>query len=631
MCLIVLALSYRALSGPSPIRIETVQCWIEPLSNMRFDRTGFTALAKVRLDFSGAHWTDVALPYVMPAPSWADTDENVPVARLWLRATYSPPPDAASDQRVAFHVTRVMGGAYEVWIDGKLVEVNADNWRMQWNTPIFATLPDDAVANKQPIEFEIAVPFRLSQGFAVGSMYIGPAEAIQQLHDKRVFFQSTVPHATILVTLLLGFLALHFWYLERSDRAHLMLALSAFAWFVTNSQYFGDFSDDVTSAWFNVLNDSGTSWLFCFLALFAMQFDEIQRPRLERILILYPVMVTLATLPVWKWNVQGLVIQHYFDLIFVFAVFGYLTWVSASRGNRDYRTIMAAIWSQPLMGLHTLYYLTGQRAPDGIHLYPYSAFIVFGAFLYVIQRRYIHARQALVYVNASLDCRLRDRERELQLQHEQLLASEQQRVLHDERQRLMRDMHDGVGTALMTSLALAEHGQLDQQRAASVLRETLDELKLVIDSLEPTNHDLVFLLASLRFRFGPRLEDSGLKLHWRMEELPPLHWLDPSSALQVLRIVQETLSNILKHAKATEVSISTSPASADDGHPGALIKITDNGRGFDPATIESGRGLSNLRHRALQLGGQLCVQSLQGTGTTVSLYLPEDAESHPHG
>ena len=113
-------------------------------------------------------------------------------------------------------------------------------------------------------------------------MYIGPADAIQRLHEMRMFWQNTLPKAAILITLVArpAFPALS-GMATASDRAYLMLAFSAIVWFLANTQYFGDFLDDTASAWFSALNDAATSWLLCALTLFSIQFDGDRWPRLE--------------------------------------------------------------------------------------------------------------------------------------------------------------------------------------------------------------------------------------------------------------------------------------------------------------------------------------------------------------
>lgn len=614
-------IALRAFDTPPPQPVASVQRWIEHLSGVRYDTAGFTALAARQPDLSDARWTTVTLPDVIPIPPISETTSS-PIARAWMRLQYTLPADASPPLQLAVHVTRIMAGPWTVWVDGKLIDADLEDWRMQWNVPLFVKLPAGSVVPGRPVTIDVAFPYRVSQGYAMGSMYIGPADAIQRLNQTRVFWQNTLPKAAILITLLLGLLALQHWLGDKSDRAHLMMAFVAIIWFLANTQYFGDFLDDAASLWFSALNDAATSWLLCALTLFSIQFDGERWPRLEMSLILYSVAVTLITLPSWNWGVYALTFQHYVDVSLTLSIFIFFTWRSYTRGSTDFKIIMTAVWSMPIMGLHNLYYLTAQRAPDGIHLFPYSTFIVFGAFLYVMQRRYVQARRQLVEINTSLDERLRQREAELDVQHRRLMAGEQQRAIFDERQRIMRDMHDGIGTTLMSSLTQAEHGQLDPAQVKGVLRETLDELKLVIDSLEPVGQDLAVLLANLRYRFGQRVEAAGVRIIWEMDQLPPLPWLDPSAALQVLRIVQEAVINVVKHANATEVRISAQLARRGDHQSGIIVRITDNGRGFDPKAVQGGRGLGNLQQRAARIGAELAIKSAVGRGTSISLYLP---------
>jgi len=186
-----------------------------------------------------------------------------------------------------------------------------------------------------------------------------------------------------------------------------------------------------------------------------------------------------------------------------------------------------------------------------------------------------------------------------------------------ERHRLMHDMHDGLGSALTTSLAMLEQGNADSAELKSLLLDSVDDLRAVIDSLEPLDGDLTSVLATLRFRLGKRLELAGIGLEWDMHDLPALNWLGPPQALQFMRIVQEVLTNVLKHAQATHMQIS-----ARCSGPFIEVCVTDNGCGFDSATTPTGRGLRHLPQRAASLNGSLIVESQPGSGTTIRLLLP---------
>ena len=93
--------------------------------------------------------------------------------------------------------------------------------------------------------------------------------------------------------------------------------------------------------------------------------------------------------------------------------------------------------------------------------------------------------------------------------------------------------------SLVSALRMVQHGNSSEGAVAQVLQECLDDLRLTIDSLEPAQTDLALLLATLRFRLGPRLQAAGLAIDWRVGPLPPVSWLTSPAALHVLRILQE--------------------------------------------------------------------------------------------
>ncbi len=96
-----------------------------------------------------------------------------------------------------------------------------------------------------------------------------------------------------------------------------------------------------------------------------------------------------------------------------------------------------------------------------------------------------------------------------------------------------------------------------------------------------------------------------------------LPWLEPPDALHVLRLMQEALTNVLKHASARRVRMVTR-------HYGSYveIRVEDDGDGFDLETAQRGRGLKSQQRRAQRLGGHIRVESSPGHGTRLSLRLP---------
>lgn len=205
----------------------------------------------------------------------------------------------------------------------------------------------------------------------------------------------------------------------------------------------------------------------------------------------------------------------------------------------------------------------------------------------------------------------------------------QQRVaIVAERARILQDMHDGMGAHLITALHLARRSDVDRGDLARAIEESLQDLRLIIDSLDLTERDVLPLLGNLRFRLEPRLAALGIKLEWDvLPPLPTLNYLTPNSALAILRVVQEAINNAIRHAQPGMVRIT-----ARVEPRWVLIRVSDDGCGFVPEASHQGRrGLSGMQSRAASLGATLIVDSSQ-TGTCISLQLPRSmtgVAAHP--
>jgi signal transduction histidine kinase len=216
----------------------------------------------------------------------------------------------------------------------------------------------------------------------------------------------------------------------------------------------------------------------------------------------------------------------------------------------------------------------------------------------------------------DLESRVREREQLLKRNYERLREGERLQASAAERQRIMQDMHDGLGTQLVSSLMLVERGALTQAQVAQVLRESIDDMRLAIDALSQGSSDLIAALGNLRYRMEPRFRAAGIELVWDAREMPEELNINPDAVLPILRIVQESLTNALKHSGARAVSVTQKVTQKGDEPPVLEIRITDNGQGISSERA-GGRGLMNMRSRANKVGGTLTLESVPGAGTRV--------------
>jgi signal transduction histidine kinase len=232
-------------------------------------------------------------------------------------------------------------------------------------------------------------------------------------------------------------------------------------------------------------------------------------------------------------------------------------------------------------------------------------------------RRITRALAESKRLNAELEERVRQKQVELQRQFDAMQRLSHEAAVAEERQRIMADMHDGIGAQLISTLSLVEYGEASKDQVVAALRECIDDLRLAIDSLEPTDEDLLPVLGNLRYRLEGRLRHQGIALDWQVNDVPRLACLTPRNVLHVLRILQEAFTNVLKHAGASRICVQTE-LQGDR----VAIRISDNGRGFLPAeSATQGRGLGNMRTRARLIGAELQVVP-STAGTMLALLLP---------
>lgn len=563
----------------------------------------------------------VSLPYKSRSSDLQLRRHNVaPMGLAWYLVHYDVPAGWKSGDRLMIYVPRLMGVAWQTRVNNQFIFDDLDDWRMTWNRPIAANLASARFRPGDKLDIAIGVVFEPWVGHSLAPISVGPASILGPRLAIREFLQFVMPVACSVTLLAMGVFFLLFWASRRRERTHLYLALSCIAWCVCNLQFVLPRRDDAAlDAWYGAVTGPAITWVMWLIYSFVLSLDK----RFSRSIIAigmppFVLIMSIIALPVIPLNEYAGLFYQGANVAVALLVGGRIGWL-AIRGSVELRVISVALAIATIAGAHDLGLLSRSIDPEGIFLTPYSSMLIFGSFLFTVQRRYVHAINEHEQLSSSLAERLSEREAELQANHARLLELERAQTLATERQRLIHDMHDGLGSALTTSLAMIEQGTIDGEELKNVLRGSVDDLRAVLDSLEPTDGDLVTVLATLRFRLAKRLELAGIKVEWGMDDLPVLPWLGPPQALQLMRIVQEVLTNVLKHAAASRMRIS-----ACRSGPYIEVCIADNGKGFDVGSMSRGRGLRHVSQRAACLHGSVLIDSVPDGGTTVRLLLPVD-------
>jgi len=312
------------------------------------------------------------------------------------------------------------------------------------------------------------------------------------------------------------------------------------------------------------------------------------------------------------------IVAVFFLFLGIFTATGVIAWGALRRGNIDARFMLGpAILLSMFIARDGYIAATLPDHPFNM-LTSHIGLVYVAAMIAVLMRRMGSSFEQLDRSNETLALRLAEREAELAVlaRHEQVEAS--RRVREQERQRLTHDLHDGLSGHLASIIALSERAESKPIEAAA--REALNDLRLVIYSLDLGTSDLPLALANFRERLIPQLQRLGVELDWSMADLPEVSGVTPGNALAALRILQEATTNALRHGPARRIAIRGSVS--NDGM--AAIAIENDGQPF--VLGNGGRGLENMRRRAAQLQARLDISAIDGgpteRGTAVILLLP---------
>lgn len=211
-----------------------------------------------------------------------------------------------------------------------------------------------------------------------------------------------------------------------------------------------------------------------------------------------------------------------------------------------------------------------------------------------------------------------------------------------ERSRLAEELHDGPAQAFANAIfqtQLVERALREEPAAAvteltalrTLLERELDTLRGYINQLRPSLGEAVGLDDALRDSASAISQRSGLPIELRLEAAG--NYLHAAARTVVLRVAQEALRNIAKHASASRAWIHTSEGVAPDGSPTWVLEVGDDGRGFDYTTVTANPnrrhfGLRFMRERAELLGSSLAIESHHAAGTVVRLTIALEERSH---
>ncbi|MGV1045418.1 sensor histidine kinase [Limnohabitans sp.] len=546
-----------------------------------------------------------------------------------------------TDYRIAFKVETATHGETDlalcvprwsinasVWLDGQKL-LSPDQSRLNFHTllrPAFIALPVFLAPGEHRIDIRLrTVPGTFPE---LSEVWWGRQAAVARECGALQDLQVGLRIGGLLLMMFIALVSVSVFASQR-DKLSLGFSMASLGWCLHNFivlDWLGPLSETAWITSFMVTRPMmGFAGIYVLLCLVNNRHRFWEWGLLATMLLAY---IALAVLPSSYWQLWllglGLVVV---PLTLIAGV--YLLWYTAARTHylSNYAFAMSTFFG------------VGANAMDIARvkgLLPYSALsmtiwvaplLAMSIGMLVIERLVSYLRykkEAAI----SLQQELAAQKIQLAAVHAEVQAQREKILLTEERQRLVRDMHDGLGSQLVSASALLKSGPMVESKAVE-LSELIDHALLDLRSMldvfsshqfadgDESQDAVSLLLAMLRHRLAPVFRSQGVAFDWQTEPMPHSFLTSDQDRLQLLRLLQEACTNIIKHANAHAIALRTHVSES-----AIVFEVSDDGQGIEASQLKSGKynghGLANMADRAARMGAQLVIESTH-EGTCVRL------------
>ncbi len=501
-----------------------------------------------------------------------------------------------------------------VFINGTLIGQDApfDASRVNsWNHPQYFNIANGLLHSGENTVMVRLIAEPKSRGRLL-PFYMGPDAQLRPIYQRAYFTRITLAQMVGAFALTMG-LCIGIIWLIRREAEYGWFTLGSLFWAAYTLWYFVQHIPINNHLWIMLTNISGM-WMIGSMWIFVGLHAGLDIKNTKRSIIAYCSLVSII-LPLLPHLLQfdAMVIAY----LLLFIPNGWMLWLFVrnwqNKPTLDNGMIFVSILPIVLLGTHDWLNLAFHLQHN--YLMHYAAPFIFLLMGWALLRRFIQAIHESEILNRELERRVAERETELQQAFDTIHQMEKKKALEQERERIMRDIHDGVGGQLVSALAILEHDRRQNPLLTESLNFALDDLRLVIDTLAPDDASLDEQLGMFKYRYEPRLHQYGISLQWQQTRTQALPDFSPQQTLQLLRIIQEIFTNILKHANARKIKLVIGYNEEQQFY----LQISDDGDGFTPGQKIRGRGIGNMRRRAQEIGMEITFYNLDTGGACVNL------------
>jgi len=597
--------------------------WLQSLISVQAQENGQSALHVIEdVEFlywdsatpppAGLDWRRMTLPFNTREDTASTAVDDFDSPYVWFRFAVEQPDVPGRYSLYFWRFNMALG----VFMNGS--EIGSTSSRegrttQSWNHPLLVEIQQPVW---QPGRNEVLVRLtRTAWGGTFAPGLFGDSATLSDLWAERMFRQVEINEILLAFGVGLSLVSFLLWAIRARDTVYLWFSGMCLGWSVVTMHMVTLHIPIPYDYWLATIHTGIDMSIFCMYGFIGRLVEGVQKPARERLVLLWALLAACThflVAPEYFW-----VTAYSLHLVgtAALALIVFRVAIIALRERRLQAIIVStAVLLQILLFSHNVYlmfFASSVRWEGNIFYAHFGIPVLFLIFIGTLLMRFANALSMAETLNRELESKVESSRQLIERSFTERRALEIRQAAEQERLKIYRDLHDDVGSKLL-SIVHADR----ESKLGHMARSALESLRQAVSRANNPDQPVSGFLRDIQEETELRLRGSGHEVRWKQLTGTPELIIPSALAFNLNRILKEVVSNIIRHAGAehVEIEITLLP-------PDWTIVIQDNGRGFDRDTVR-GNGLHNIASRAAEIGAQVDWESRFGQGTRFTVTLP---------
>lgn len=530
---------------------------------------------------------------------------------IWMRFELENPED--SDQySLYFHRYNL---SIDVFFNGE--RIGGDTYRpgrytTSWNHPRLVNI-QNASWNEQGNVVHIR--FQASYfGGTFGQIVFGKTQTLTPLWEDTLFERIDINSWLQLLGILVTALASILWLTRRHDTTYLLLAGMAISWTMFTTHMVVYYNLIEYRYWLPLVHLSLNIFTLVYFKLLS-KLNNFDNPRLHKLVLIW-----FACAVIWNqfgpytyWWMTTYALHAVGNL---FLVYLFCRVIHKALFTRDRLAIAISITLAVQLAFIAhdfalVMLTTSTEWETGVYFTQFAFPLLLIVFMGILLERFRSALFLAENLNRELEAKVEASRQVIEHSYAQRRQLELEQATEKERVAIYRDLHDDVGSKLLSIVHAGRDNKL-----GDLARSALESLRSAVSKANSEKLLLEDLLTAVKEETQLRLEGSGHKFSWHQPEKLSELIISADKVFNINQVFRELVSNIIRHANANDIIIKFS-----SNDQLLTFNLQDNGVGFDSSNVP-GNGLNNIRERISEIGGDITWHEFTEPGVNLTIVIP---------